>query len=471
MHKLEQLTTTVALALLVLVGQAAAADADPIGAASPSTASEGDVATAVDVSSADSAEADMADDASSGSAAAGSGAGAPASDTAASPGSGPLSKLQIHGFLTQAYATASFVGNRIPLPGGSDPGPTFDETALGIPEDGTFDYRNLALQFRYEMSPKDIMVIQFSSRALGFSPIADAEDEIELDWAFYDRRIGDYSSIKIGRVQIPIGIFNQIRDVGTILPFYRPSFSFYREGSFTTETVDGLDFSHTFFADRDWSLDLDLYAGSWESFELTVFGEEEATIAENEGYGFQLWLNTPSILRLGLGGHHRDVTEGAEGILREPGATTRIDDWYASAEAIGNRFVARAEYREFDNDPEPAPAFAARDFRALVILYYVQLGFNINEKVRIFGQFERSESELDASIFTETVKSTPREDLGFALNYLFRPSLVLKAEWHQVEGEEFGFIPVFGPAGFFLQPFIQEFSSGDYSILSLSVSF
>ncbi len=90
---------------------------------------------------------------------------------------GPLSKLEVHGFLTQAFATANF-GK------GGFLNPTVDDQVLGIPEDGTYDYRTLAIQFRYAISPKDTMVIQFSSRALGKSPISDIEDEIELDWAF-----------------------------------------------------------------------------------------------------------------------------------------------------------------------------------------------------------------------------------------------------------------------------------------------
>ena len=71
-------------------------------------------------------------------------------------------RFQFHGFLTQAYATANF----------TDLGPTPDEVILGIPEDGTSSYRFLAMQFRYEISDRDLVVIQLSSRALGDSPIS-----------------------------------------------------------------------------------------------------------------------------------------------------------------------------------------------------------------------------------------------------------------------------------------------------------
>ena len=126
---------------------------------------------------------------------------------------------------------------------------------------------------------------------------------IELDWAFYERRLADNTSIKVGRVQIPLGIFNEIRDVGTILPFYRPPFVMYREGTFTSETVDGVVLSHTFAAESDWSLDFDVYGGEWELVE-TDFQVETAEpfIARAEdAWGVQLWLNTPlSGLRFGL---------------------------------------------------------------------------------------------------------------------------------------------------------------------------
>ena len=101
----------------------------------------------------------------------------------------------------------TFSTERPPNPDGSPAGPTTQELSIGIPEDGTTDYRTLALQFRYDISDKDTMIIQLSSRALGIAPIGDLEDEIELDWAFYERRVGDNTSIKIGRILIPIGIF------------------------------------------------------------------------------------------------------------------------------------------------------------------------------------------------------------------------------------------------------------------------
>lgn len=392
----------------------------------------------------------------------------------ASKDSGFLSKLQIHGFLSQAYAEAEFVEGRFPAPDGSPAGPTQDELNLGIPESGTTDYRNLALQFRYDISPKDTMIIQLSSRALGESPISTVEDEIELDWAFYERRLLDNTSIKVGRIQIPIGIFNQVRDVGTILPFYRPPFVFYREASFTNETVDGLAISHVFGAATDWSVDSEFYFGEWDELETDPFTSQVVSARIEDSFGFQLWMNTRvSGLRLGLGGQRRHATGGAEGGVRPIGATTSFEDLYVSVDAVFLRWLLRAEAREFENAPSPVPIVGAQAFQATFRQFYVQLGLMPTDKIHLFLQFEQSENESTAEVFSRTGEQTPREDLGIALNYRFSPNVVLKAEHHLVEGEDQRFIPTFTPQGPRppFTPVITGLDDGSYTIISLSASF
>ncbi|MEM7581820.1 MAG: hypothetical protein AAF560_00445 [Acidobacteriota bacterium] len=397
-----------------------------------------------------------------------------ASSTPASAqdGKGPLSKLSVHGFLTQAYATSS-------LSSGGFFSPTVDELILGIPEDGTWDYRAMALQFRYQITDKDVMIVQLSSRSLGESPINDVEDDIELDWAFYERRIGDNTAIKLGRVQIPFGIFNELRDVGTVLPFYRPPYVMYQEGSFTSETVDGLVFSHTFAPASDWALEFDFWIGEYDFFEVDPFvegGQASAAKAE-DAFGFQLWLNTPiPALRFGLGGQRRDVTGGLVGTFRLPDESDQFEDWYVSVDLDLEKFVFRGEYREFTTDG--GQIFFGGDFS----VSYIQIGFHPTEKFRIYGQAEFSEANHDADDFTvpfglpatQEVSVDLRRDYGIALNYLFAPHLVLKVEHHfDVDAELFSFLPVpaFTPQGPRLQPIFATSEGGDYTIASFSVSF
>lgn len=384
---------------------------------------------------------------------------------------GKKSKLQVHGFLTQAWATGSNLTGGFPNPDGSPAGLTIDELSLGIPEDGTTSYRNMAIQFRYEISDKDIMLVQLSSRALGNSPTTDTEDEVELDWAFYERRLADNTSLKVGRVQIPHGIFNEIRDVGTILPFYRPAFNVYQEGANTSETVDGLALSHTFAPASDWSVDATLYFGEWELVEInpSTFAATESNA--NDAYGTQLWLNTPIYgLRFGAAFQHYGVTGGDPG-LRPPGNETVFDDWLFSVDAAFDKWVFRTEYRSVANDPDVFPIFGVDDFEVIFDFFYAQVGWHVSPKVRLYAQYEQSDLTADSRIFTSKHDHTTREDLGFAFNYVFSSNLVLKAEYHDVSGRQKSFMPAFTPAGFRLQPIFRDLDGGDYTIISLSASF
>lgn len=374
------------------------------------------------------------------------------------------SKLQVHGFLTQAYAKADFLkGGPLSI------SPTENELLLGINEEGTTAYRNLAIQFRYEISSQDIVVVQFSNRSLGDSLITDLEDEVELDWGFYERRIGADTSVKVGRVQIPLGIFNEIRDVGTTLPFYRPSFAFYQEGAFTSETLDGIVLSHNFAAESDWNLEADVYFGEWDLVEsLTLPGQQTVALARTkDSFGAQLWLNTPVPgLRFGLGGHSRKLRDG---LFRPPGVTDKegTDEWYASVEGAFDRWTVRAEHRQFDVKVGlPFTVLAAE-----LSSSYVQVGMQVVGPLHAWLQYEVQGDKTGSPDLTSGFDRDVRTDVGLALNYFFTPNVVLKVEYHEVEEEQVTFAPVFGPTGVKFAPIIVPLDEGNYSIISLSASF
>ena len=384
-------------------------------------------------------------------------------------------KLSVHGFLTQAWAKADFVDVPVgPLPPvGAETGPlgrspTNQEANLGIPEDGTTNYRFLALQFRYEISENDVFVVQLSSRALGFSPVQQAEDEVELDWGFYERKIGDDTSLKVGRVMIPIGIYNELRDVGTVLPFYRPSLLFYKEGSFNSETVDGLTLGHTFFANSDWPLDVTAYGGEWSEVQTTVdptSGElVSARVRIQDAYGYQLWLGTPWELRFGTGLF--TFVQGTDVF-----DTGRRDVFHYSVDANFGRFTIQGEWQGETADIN-IPGLGTLTISPNQ--WYVLAGVRLTEKFHIWGQLEAAEVSSTSDFLVNATKGDPqgfrqREDIGVSLNYFFAPNLVLKAEHHWAEetAPNIFFDP---PSGMFRQDLFTS-PDGSYSIVSLSVSF
>ena len=74
------------------------------------------------------------------------------------------SKLKFHGFLSQAWAK------------------TDGEPFLGITEEGTTDYRNVALQLRYELAERQSVVFQLGHEQRGNSPREPFRDEVSGLW-------------------------------------------------------------------------------------------------------------------------------------------------------------------------------------------------------------------------------------------------------------------------------------------------
>lgn len=366
--------------------------------------------------------------------------------------------FQIHGFVTTAYQEED--------PDDTAPFRSSDAIVLGLDEDGTFNYRIAALQLRYDPNPKNTFVVQASHRRLGDSPVKDTEDEVELDWAFYQYHFTDNTSLKVGRVPVPLGIFNEYRDVGTLLPFFRPSFNFYREGSFVSETVDGGVFHHRFGADGEWSLDLDAYFGEWDLLESGATNDAALTEAEvTSGYGLQLWLNTPVPgLRFGVGGQSYDVSEESGFNLEE----ATWDTWYLSVDGAFEKFVVRAEYKflEFPVDNDVAPGGEAE-----TVNYYVQLGWLPIEKLGFYWQNEFGDVEQTSLIFAEPLDFKQREDQGISVVYSPLPNLVLKAEYHEQSFDlSTGVDLVSLPPNLQVRVLFEEFES-EYAIFSLSFSF
>ncbi len=184
-------------------------------------------------------------------------------------------------------------------------------------------------------------------------------NDVELDWIFYEHIFSDSTSIKVGKIQIPYGFYNEIRDVGVILPLYRAPISVYGEGTYTSETLNGFVLSHSFFPESDWNLDTDFYYGDWTS--TRNYGEMFFKEPVKDMVGINLWLNTPyQGIRIGTG------------ILRYSapplGAPPNVESvswkmFSVSGEISFNKFLFRTEYI-YVSDPD------SRSYAGYALLTY-----------------------------------------------------------------------------------------------------
>ena len=367
--------------------------------------------------------------------------------------------VSIHGYLSFGYADLDL----------RDDNPrSADEAALGLEEGGSFPYGNAALNLRYAPAERHAFVLQLEASELGDSPVDDAREALELDWLFYQLRIGDRTQMRIGRQPVPGGIFNELRDVGVVLPFFRPSFVFYREGAIFSETVDGIGLSHQLLDRRSWTLDLDAYYGEYTIFEQgSGFRDDATEVDATDAVGLQLWLGTPiEGLRVGVGGLRWDVAEESS-FSREKASW---DSAYASVDADLERFVVRVEARQVRTDvfPETSPS----PIDVTLDIAYGQVGWHATDRLSFFAQLEIAEIKQRAAFLVGgKTRARNRRDAGVAVRYALRPNVVFKGELHDVASElNTGNEVVFTPAGPLLRPLLENFDS-TYSIVSVALSF
>lgn len=357
-----------------------------------------------------------------------------AAPTVAAAQSDVAGKVFINGYLTQAY------------------GKSGRNLVMGLDESGTTDYRRAAVMARYSASDKNHFVVQVGHRRLGDSPTMQFEDDLKLDMAFYERRFDTGTRLRVGKTVIPYGIFNEVRYAGNLMPFYRAPFTMYQEGTYTTESIDGVLVSHRFRSGEPWELSVDAYGGT---FGLLEFGAVPtgpssppvyagAQMRAKNALGGQLWLATPiDGLRVGAAGRSEEHFGGV--YPRPNGKWATVAS--ASVDGSFERWQLRGE------------ASRVETYGVIVEARYAQLGIR---PLRWLGVNAQSEV-LD---FTFDVGGTPDKteitrDNAAGVNLFFSHGTVLKIEAHRTKG-------------FSYEEVIDRSSGpirGSYVIASLSVAF
>ena len=344
------------------------------------------------------------------------------------PGS-PFSRLTLNGYLNQGYAETD--GNQL----------------FGIPEEGTTDYRVVALQFRYDLSSRSSIIAQLASEKVGKSPGEALRNDVEVDRVYFQHWFSNRTRLRVGRVAIPIGIFNEYRDVGTLFPFYRPAASIYGEAGSVTisaESLDGLTISRVFGDRESWHLESTLYTGEWESGQPQ--GDFIVVTRAEDAIGLSTWLGTPLPgLRIGFGLNRFELV-GSGG---RAGAATEIETTHVSLEALFERFLVRGEYFSYDFDGGFYDA------------YYGQAGIKVTHHLGIYLQIESADLRFTIP-FVGGATLDINDDVGLAVDYTFSSGLVVKLEHHWNEG----FLSEDPLPSFLRDPFETT-----YSIVSMAVAF
>lgn len=312
---------------------------------------------------------------------------------------GADSALTVHGYVTQGAGKSTAV----PI--------------WGLPRDLTTDYRSAVIQFRYAMSRANSLTLQLGHRRYGTSALNTADGATVVDVAYVQHRSTRYGALSIGRTQIPFGIYSGIRDLGTLLPFYRAPGTYYAEGF---RALDGAQWTRSNRLGGSWWLETIGFAGGMDVkslVRLPTKPEFAVTTRVERAYGTHITLTTP-IEGLELGGHaarFRDLDAG----------TGAAPSWYSAAGGSLNFTRTRGFLRA-----------EARQFRAMATVEgqrYVQLTIRPFLGLSLNGQSEAYDTHIVA--LGRTIHSF--RDHAASLGYAFGAGLVASVESHAATGYQF----------------------------------
>ncbi len=319
-----------------------------------------------------------------------------------------LSRLHVHGYLTQGLGTST--ANQL----------------HGIPVDRwTADYRALALQLRFAATDKDAIVVQVGNRSLARSALSEGE-AVKLKWAYYQRRLVGMD-LRIGRTPYPKGIYNEIRDVGTLIPFFRAPYNTYTDG---LETVDGVVVSRRFPLPGGFSTEITALGGGSDYVQLSPNVQLHTVYVSRTRfgplYGGQAWLNLP-LRGVRLGAHGERVH------LDNP-RITGVNAKHVASDVAGyfdmtfDKVFLRAETQLW----QPGQY----DYHSA----YAHAGVQALPRLWLNGQWEAVKVTLHPGVAVPVPSDLAGEfarDLAAGLKYDLSPMISLKVEGHRARGHQF----------------------------------
>lgn len=321
---------------------------------------------------------------------------------------------------------------------------------LGIPREGTVDYRIMTLQFRYQMSERDAVVVQLLNRRLGTSPLAGVINDVTTQLAFWQHRAGP-ATIKVGRNPLPRGLLNEVRYIGTVLPFFRVPFEISGDAF---DAVDGVVVSSRRDLGRGFVVEGHGHFGGSENRSVRATASEltvRASRAHNM-LGAQGYLDAPGGVRLGLfANKYERRTPQQSGFRNFVGYSGQIDRSFG---------VLRAEhFRESGESP-------GADLKS----GYVQAVARVHPRLHVAGEHIRQTQRVffDDTRLNTDVPSV--RETGAAVNLFGPPGTVFKLEHRWRKGYTYdAFVPPTTLSGNTVR--VNPTQSTTYWIASVAVSF
>ncbi|MCP3890546.1 MAG: hypothetical protein GY702_16995 [Desulfobulbaceae bacterium] len=356
-----------------------------------------------------------------------------------------LNSLQVHGFLSQGYINSS------------------DNNFLSDSINGTFEFTDVGLNANMSLTENLRIGGQLFYRNLGNY----SEDEIVLDWGMIDYQRFDALGLKLGKIKMPLGLYNENRDSDFLLPMVFLPQSVYDEtrrdtylayvgaglyGNFTLGATGDCDY-HFFLGEVDFPSDSAQQTSSTNSVKAKITKNNDLPPARNNpvipahydsvdresdqiyGGAFVYHPYWISGLRLGGSWLHAKFETFVNGSSRPSGNVVIHGKFVLSAEYSWRDLVFVTEYNETDRT---STMFGNVSLDGPTQAWYGMINYTPFEQWTfsvMYDEFYTLKNDKNGSSRTQlSPYSSWRKDFGVGVRWEINEFLVAKADYHWIDG-------------------------------------
>jgi hypothetical protein len=243
------------------------------------------------------------------------------------------------------------------------------------------DYKDLALLFTASLN----------ERSKAWLQLFHSDGKSRVDWAFVDYQVTNSTSLRLGQIKLPIGLYNEIRDIEFIRPSSLKPFMYHEASEIANEAYRGLGVAYDHELGSG-NLTWDLYTG--QSIEY------ESSDHRHQGLiGGRITYQTP------VEGLRAMISAFSEKIeILTTGETSHENAHILSLDYTLDALDLKAEYGREEVFGKSAET------------WYVQAAYAINERWRPYLRYDYITTDRDNSNDPSFYQNATVVGLGYTFN-------------------------------------------------------
>ncbi|PCJ56091.1 MAG: hypothetical protein COA79_19920 [Planctomycetota bacterium] len=149
--------------------------------------------------------------------------------------------IGINGFASQGYLRST------------------ENNYLGKSKDGSFEFNEVGINFQKNLTENLRVGLQLFARDLG----SQGNDEVIIDWALLDYKWRSFLNVRVGKIKLPIGLYNEERDIDLLRTSILLPQSVYNEPQREVlSALEGMSLYGSFDMKKFGSIDYNILVGS-----------------------------------------------------------------------------------------------------------------------------------------------------------------------------------------------------------------